>query len=214
MNIVEQLRARWRVDWQTGRLNPLTGAFGTALRIAEALPKVREEAGRSGELSRKGIAARVREAAARDVRALKGAREEADRVRALLLRERAGLGLPAIDRKDAAGAIERMEARAFLRGLAHGERVKLAMEDRLFAEAALSAPAALSGFDAATLDALRARLAETASPAAVAAIEEMEEALTVADAALALAESVIAEEADARSDPGAFKAWRETAEAA
>lgn len=214
MNIVDQLRQRWRVDWQTGRLNPLTGAFGTALRIAESLPRVREDAGRSGELSRKGIAARVREAAARDVRALKGAREEADRVRALLLRERAGLGLPAVDRKDAAGAIERMEARAFLRSLELGERVKLAMEDRWFAEAALSAPPALSGFDAKTLDTLRTRMVEAASPDAVAAIEEMEEALSLADAALSLAESVIAEEADARSDPGAFKAWRESAEAA
>lgn len=214
MTIVEQLRQRWRVEWQEGRLNPLTGAFGTALRIAESLPTVRQDVSQSGELSRKGIAARVREAAARDVRALKGAREEAERIRGLVLRERADLGMPSIDRKDAAAAIERVEARTFLRGLEAAQRFKLAMEDRHFAEAALTAPAVLSGFDVETLNTLRERIAESASPDAVAAIEEMEEALSVTEAALAVAEQVISDEADAQSDPGEFKAWRESAEAA
>jgi hypothetical protein len=115
------------------------------------------------------------------------ARVAVEAMRAKLNEQRAKLQQPpTFDKSDAAGAALRGEMRAMLRSADIGERARL-MQDPEFAAAALEASDALSGIDSTLRAQAIAAHAELQSPGSTERLAEIEEAISVVDAAYGIA---------------------------
>jgi hypothetical protein len=190
--IAETLRGRWKPSYAT-RVTGGSHAFDTALSFLGAGAAKRAELAKRGTLSAKGIAEEVQAFADKGITPeLKKFREQVKADRANLEQRRLKLGTPTIDKSDVAAAVLRSEHRSYLRSLGMGERARLLLEavDPVMLTAALEAPA-LSGLDEQLLGKVRQAHIERTAPDELKAIAEAEEAFTLVDTAIALAEQDI-----------------------
>ena len=193
MNLVENLRSRWRPEW-TGRhdLGKLHGALSFALAQIEDVPAHRASLEKGGRLTKNGVSDDVRKFAAEKV--IPGLRRgswEAERALSAAKHRRLQLAIKPADKTDVAGALLRQETRAYLRGLDQGERVRLVMTDPVYLTAAMEGPAALSGMTDDLRTELQDRLIENAHGPAVEALREAEEAIELVQASIDSAVNVI-----------------------
>jgi hypothetical protein len=130
----------------TGHREKITAAVAIANRAQDAYADIRNDA----RLSAVGRAEKLREAAATwgNNGHLAQIRESTARDLAKVRSERASMVLPAPDRADLFGELQRAEVRQMLRGLTESERTQVALSgDKTVQMAIAHAPAALSGLD-------------------------------------------------------------------
>ena len=197
LTIADTLRARWKPTYAT-RVTDGSHAFETALSFIGAGAAKRAELAKPGTLSPKGIADGVRDFAS------KGVVPELKKFRALVATDRANLqqrrnklGKPTIDPTDAAAAVLRQEYRSYLRSLPMGDRTRLVLsgDDPVLVAAALEVPT-LSGLPTDIhAKAVEAYIARTAGPE-LAALEEADEALSLVEAAIKVAENDLSSHLD------------------
>lgn len=216
ITLASTLRDRWPARIEGGALKAAAwSAFEAMEKIPEIARTKREALGKRGDLSAKGINARLRQDMAQIVtRDLRAHREAVKERAADLKARRAALTSPKIDRTDLLAELQRQEVRSWLRSMAPEARhvALLGDTDGALVEAVLSAPPALSGTDRLPdvvrrqiVDGyLQARHSET-----VEAMAHEEDALTVADAALRGALDVL-QEAVGLSSRHQFDTWFET----
>jgi hypothetical protein len=186
--IADTLKARWKPEYRD-RTN-LESAFNTALSFMGAGGAKRSELEKRGTLSPKGVAEAVREFAGKGViPELKKFRERVAAERANLKQRRAALGKPKVDPTDLAAAMLRQEYRSYVRSLGLGDRARVLLSDDMeMIAAVLEVPPALSGL----ADDLLARVVdhyiEKTAGGELKAIEETEEALSLVQAAVGVAE--------------------------
>ncbi|MEW6630320.1 MAG: hypothetical protein AB1440_05580 [Pseudomonadota bacterium] len=124
---------------------------------------------------------------------LKAASQPIARALAEANQARAAISLPAPDKSDIAGALERQEIRAFVRAMEHGDRISLLFGtvDERIVDAVLSAPGALSGLSDELFGKIRDLVVERRHGDQVAKIREAEETAEAAQAALQVAQNDI-----------------------
>ncbi len=196
MQVVENLKSRWKSEW-TARsdLVRVGGAFQKTVHFIESLPHERVSLAKTGELSTKGMDEAVRRMAAEKiVPDLRRAAWEVEKLGNQLKNERVKLGVPAPDKSDIAGALLRQEIRSFLRGMEHSERVASITADPAFLESAMEGPAALSGLTEELRADLANRMIERANGPAIEAIEGAREAAEVASSAIEIAIDMLRKE--------------------
>ncbi|MFB9979452.1 hypothetical protein ACFSQQ_14690 [Mesorhizobium kowhaii] len=217
MNRIETLKSRWRPEWsERSDLAKLNGSFQKSLHFIESLPTHRAKISGPGTLSPKGINETVRAAAAKDiVPDLRRASWEAEKATNSIKNQKLALAVPKPDKTDIAGAILRQEIRTMLRGLDHGDRVRLVMTDPEFLAASFEGPAALSGMTPEFRADLQRRMIEEKHGPAIEAMKETEEAIAVATAAIEMAVGTVRTECGFGDGPDfQFDRWMATASAA
>lgn len=195
MTIVETMKSRWKPEYAT-RIAGGSHAFDTALSFIGAAGKKRSELAARGTLSEKGIADALREFADQGmVPALAKFREQVKTERANIAQRREHLAKPKIDPTDVAAAILRSEYRTYLRTLAPAEQIRqlIAGDDPAMVAAALEVPAgSLSGLAPEVRERVVQSHLERTAGDQLKAMAETEEALSVVEATVRLAEQDIA----------------------
>jgi hypothetical protein len=95
-------------------------------------------------------------------------------------------GSSSADRTDIAAALLRQEMRAHLCNMSQGERVAAITQNSHFRAAAFEGPATLSGFTEELRSEIRRRNALEENPVEAAQLDEAEEAVAVANAAIGM----------------------------
>lgn len=118
------------------------------------------------------------------------ARKSVETMRQKLTERRAKLAPAAPDKADMSAAILRSEMRTMLRGMSTGQRMALLLSpnpDPMLLQAVLEAPDFASGMNPQTRELVTAAVIEKTHPGALAAIEQVEEAIEVVNAATRVA---------------------------
>lgn len=216
MNRVETLKSRWKPEWSVrSDFAKLNGSFEKALSFIESLPAHRAKISGPGTLSPKGLSESVRALAAdKVVPVLARSKWEAQKAANGIKNQMLALAVPKPDKTDVAGAMVRGEIRAMLRGLDHGERVRLVMTDPEFLVAAFEGPASLSGLTTEVRADLERRMIEEKHGPAIEAMNETQEAIAVATAAIEMAVNTVKTECGFGDGPDfLFDRWMTTASA-
>jgi len=197
MNLAETLRTR-KGDWTGNRhLASLNGAFENAMTFIGAASAKRRALEAEGKLSVKGVSEAVREFADSEMTGeLRRIRGRIGEVQAAIAERRAKPAMPKIDKTDAAAAVLRSEARAFLRaaGVAgHAKALLGDTADPLMLAAVMEAPEALSGVTGQMREQAITRHLEAHHAADLREIAAAEAGLAVLRAAVTAAEADIRE---------------------
>lgn len=178
----------------------ITTSLGLAATVKEKAGAYRADR----RLSQTGVSAKILEMALGDPWAhLQQQRGKAQAMSAEIAKRRSEMGPPQSDPANVADAILKSEMRAMLRASSRADRLRLARDDDAFAVAALTAPAALSGFGAepmvegqpSDLDIVRTAYQQRNFTELFAGLELREEALGAVDAAIEIATKQILGEA-------------------
>jgi predicted kinase len=213
----KNLKARWRPEWSSDPgLAEVAGIFHRLFQVTDFVASQGENLRASGKFSTQGLTEEVRAIAKRDaVPAILRAAQLIEAARAEIAAKRAGLALPKADPTDAAGAVLRAEMRTYLKAMPRGEAVAKLMapdvDERLLI-AAIEVPAAMLGPLGDARPELEAHVLEARHAAAVKRLEEREEAIDLANAALAISSYQIRQETN--FPEGAiiqFDGWMRTA---
>lgn len=162
------------------------GAKAAALRNSADLTETGRMKGAS-DLMRRELLPRLATAAA-----------PIKKARALVREERAAISIPAPDRADAAGALDRQEIRAVLRAMRPMEVMALLTQpgvDERLADAVLSAPAMMSGLNAEDFERVLQLTLERRFAPQMEAIRDLEDAVAEAEAAIDTMKAVTRETA-------------------
>lgn len=191
MNRIETLRASIRPEWRTtADYIGIVDMIEDALVAIGAPKEMKARVAQAGTLNELGLAQALRGELSRNiVPELRRIRKLAQERRAAVEAQRAALAQVKVDPADLVGALQRQEIRSYLRGLSDGERMRLLIEnpDPRVSQAALEMPAAFSGLN----EEARAQVVEAYMranhSAALKALDEMGEALSLLDAAARIA---------------------------
>ncbi|MCP8939392.1 hypothetical protein NK718_12780 [Alsobacter sp. SYSU M60028] len=172
----------------------LAAVYEKACAAALEARSKRSDLANSKELTEAGLqkrmAAYAREGA---YAALLRLHHEFGRVKEIADEKRAAIAVPKPDPRDAAGAIAGMEIRTWLRSLGPAAAFSAAWDDPQIADIALGMPAAVSEIPPDMYEKLREkRLNELFGPK-IAELAELDEAVTIAGQALAVATSAMAD---------------------
>lgn len=212
----ETLDSRWQPHWAARpafrrvarAFDQVRGAWDTV----DAAGGLREKLAKEGRLSAKGIDEALRSNLETGVVGrLRRAQHEVAKVRGEIEATRAGMGIPKPDKTDAAGAILRSEYRTYLRqaGLAKAaELLTNPNADPALLEAAWEVPAAMIGLDEGMRENLRKSILDRTHAEEIALLDELAEAATIVDSAVAGGLQDIAGIAGFESHSGHdFKTW-------
>ena len=209
----KSMQARWKPEWSKElSLMPVAKAFNTSLSAVEALMSKSADMRATGKFSQQGLTDEIRGAAqAATVPVLRRASEAVERARNDLKQRRAALAVPKPDPTNVAEAIMRGEMRTWLRGLPQTQAVQAllndAVDDRML-QAAFEAPAIMSGLTDQDRDMVQTRLVERRFGPELERVNELEEAVTVANSAVEIALYQLRQEAQfGAGDDRAFDAW-------
>jgi hypothetical protein len=138
---------------------------------------------------------------------LRRAAWELEKTVADIATQRARLCHVELDRTDIAATLLRGEMRTHLRSMTQGERVAAITENRQFREAAFEGPATLSGFSEETRSELKRRVGLEEHPHEAAQLEEAEEAVAVANAAISMIAGALQTSGGFEGNNQAFEKW-------
>lgn len=185
------------------------------LHFVDAVPARRPALAEENRLTAKGIDDEVRaHYAANVVPDLRRAAWEAEQTVADIATRRVRLCRVEFDKSDIAAALLRQEMRAPLCAMSQGERVAAINENLQFREAAFEGPAMLSELSEETRSELKRRIVREAQPQAAARLDEAEEAVTVAYAAINMVAGALKTEGGFEGSDLAFDDWMATSSAA
>jgi hypothetical protein len=167
-------------------------AIAACLSLGEEFKGKRAELERDQRFTTMGRRDELKAALPGHARKLGAAASSIQKLRAEIKQRRAALQIPAPDRSDLAGAIERMEIRSWLRGLVAmaRESVLRTTTDTRILHAAVSAPPELSGLNLNNSDianAVERRALEMANAEEMQSIDDLEEVVAVGEAAVQIA---------------------------
>jgi hypothetical protein len=187
----DTLRTRIRPEWKSN--SDLTGVLDmieTALAAIGVPKAMKERVAQNKTLNELGLAQALRgELSKAVIPELRRIRKVAQERRAPIESQRAAMAQVKVDPTDVAGASQRQEMRTYLRGLDGGERMKLLLEDSdpRWTQAALEVPAALSGLNTETRAHVQEAYVRANHAAALKALDDMGEALSLLEAAARIA---------------------------
>lgn len=149
MKVSEQLKARWKADWSNPDNYSLETAFLASLAYMDRPADIRKKLASDGTLTDKGIANALVAEIGKTVGQLKRDMALVARRRQTIEAKRADLGTMKFDKSDAAGAIRRMELRAYIKSLPHSEKIEVLLKNKeaSLVEAVLELPGQVSGID-------------------------------------------------------------------
>lgn len=213
--LVETVRSRWPAAADARpELAGLKDLAWRALDLSEAPPRRRAEIAAPGTLTEKGVEQVLRkdlaDGYAKDVRNYRGALATQ---REALNARRAALFTPQFDKTDLIGELQRQELRAWLRSLGPSDRMIAILKDAdgVVCEAALAAPATLSGIDvfkSEQREQIKAHFGSVRHAATLAEMDGEAEALQVAEIAVGVAVDAI--RAEVGLPPSHFDTWLTT----
>jgi hypothetical protein len=209
MNFKDNIASRWRAEWDARYdLARLGREFRKVLRFAEEVPAKRAELAKGGTLSERGLDAAVRaHCAANVIPNLRRAAWEAEKTVADIATQRARLCNVEFDRTDVAAALLRGEMRTLLRNMSQGEQVAAITQNSHFRAAAFEGPATLSGLSEDTRSELKRRIGLEEHPHEAAQLEEAEEAVAVANAAIGMVAGALQTSGGFEGNNQAFENW-------
>lgn len=188
MNFQQNLQARFKTEWfNNARLMPYQLSLLDAFVISDKITKKRNELSAKGTLSPKGLDEALRDFVKKEaIPGLARARCKLEASAEEVTARRQTLTIPKPDKGDVAGALLRQELRAYLRGLAPGDRAGLLLRDPDAATiaAVFEAPNYLSGVDDRLRTELEALIVAAAHPEKLQAIEDERECITLANMAV------------------------------
>ena len=201
--------SRWHTEWDARHeLARLGREFRKVLRFVEEVPAKRDELVKEGNLSEKGLTEAVRaHYAAKLIPDLRRAAWEVERTVTDIATQRARLCQIEFDRADIAAELLRQELRAHLRSMSQGERVAAHSQNHHFRAAAFEGPATLSGFSEEMRNEIKRRNALEEHPHEAAQLEEAEEAVAVANAAIRMVAGALQASSGFEGNDEAFKIW-------
>jgi hypothetical protein len=176
--------------------------------LAEEVPGKRTELAKEGKLSEKGLDEAVRaHYAAKLIPDLRRAAWESEKTVADIATQRARLCHVEFDRTDIAATLLRGEMRTHLRSMSQGERVAAITQNSHFRAAAFEGPATLSGLSEDTRSELKRRIGLEEHPHEAAQLEEAEEAVAVANAAIGMVAGALRTSGGFEGNDQAFESW-------
>lgn len=186
-------------------LAPLHRATRGPLDLVEEAGRLREQTVATGKYSKDGINDIVkRHLAGEPARILAEHARNIENAKASLAERRANLGKPKIDRTDVFAELQRQELRAALRGMPAADRTRLALGgDPAVIEAVLSAAPALSGLNPNEIAMVQKIAVETHHAKESTDLDEMNDAIAVAEAVVTMARTTIG--ALVPGDPNPFE---------
>lgn len=214
----QAIQTRWRSEWDANpRLRQLAAALNGSSTAAEQLAAKRRELASAGTLTQTGLARAVRDhAATATVPVLRRAAATVERARGDIEARRSALAVPSPDPSDLAGAILRADIRTVLRSMSAAEAMGHVLApdaDLATVQAALEAPAFVSGLTPALQADLRKRLVDARCGDQIDALEAEAAAVELAGSAVAMAVSDLRNATDFNGDETAFDRWMQAASA-
>jgi hypothetical protein len=209
MNFKDNIASRWRSEWNDRHeLARLGREFQKVLRFVKEVPAKRAEQAKEGKLSEKGLnEAMQAHYAANVIPNLRRAAWEAEKTVADIATRRARLCHVEFDRTDIGGALLRQELRAHLRTMSQGERIAAITANVQLRGAVFEGPAFLCGLSEDTRSELKRRIGLEEHPHEAAQLEEAEEAVAVANAAIRMVAGAPQTSAGFEGDDQAFESW-------
>jgi len=187
----DTLRTRIRPEWKSNPdLVGLVDMIDNALTAIDAPKAMKDRVAQIKTLNALGIAQALRGELSRNVvPELRRIRRVAQERRDVVKSQREALAQVKVDATDVVGALQRQEMRTYLRTLDDGERMKLLTDgdDHRMAQAALEVPAAMSGLNGEMRAQVEEAYVRAKHSAALKALDEMGEALSLLDAAARIA---------------------------
>jgi hypothetical protein len=202
-----ELRKRWNPSWNEPKL---ARCFTLSLDFAQAARDRRAEYARRPDLSEQGVTMAVRKHLAGNHinTELKSYGEVIAQAEAGLKAAREGLGRPP-RAADAVAEARRRELRDHLAKMSPAARISAALSDPGMAAAVLDAPSpAMVGIPQEALAQVRAAYARVTEPARLEALDQHEEAITLARAAFQTA--LVAVKSEVGLTDKQFAAWLDT----
>lgn len=209
MDFIENIARRWHPEWN-GRMElaRLGREVPKVVRLLNEIPAKRVELAKDGKLTAKGLDEAARDYyAAHVVPDLRRTVWETEKTVTEVATRRARLFQIEYDKADIAGALLRQEMRAQLRSMSEGERANAIISDPLLRAAACEGPAMLSGFTEDARAELKRRILLEAHPQQAAQLDEAEEAVAVANAAINMAAAALQTAAGFDGNESAFEHW-------
>ena len=184
------------------------GEFQKVLRFVDEVPAKRAELAKEGKLSAKGLDEAVRARYASNViPSLRRAAWEAEKTVADIATRRARLCHVEYDKTDFPAAFIRHESRARLCTMSQGEAIAAITTNVHYREAAFEGPAVLCGLDEATRSDIKRRIGLEEHPQEAAQLEEAEEAVAGATAAINMAVRAVQTSGGFEGNDSAFEGW-------
>ncbi len=186
----QAIRARWKERWSTtdARFSMTAGCMNSALDASAKLKTKSSGLRESGKFSAAGLAAELEQfASAETAPAYRKAGHILTRVRNEIASRRKGLTIPAADPTDLAAALFRQEARAWMRSMPMPKALQHLFRenaDGRLIQAALEAPAEMSGLTAEVQSTLADHVLSERCAGELNQLDELSEAVEVANAAL------------------------------
>src|SRR4051794_24496771 len=177
----------------------LKSSIVDALTAADGFAASKVELARAGTMTELGQRQALRDALVSNFgKTIGRARDPITKAKKEIQDRRAAMKIKAVDPSNIAAALERQEIRAYVRGLAPGDRQSLAMttKDPRLLEAMVTAPPELSGFTsmknfAQLIEQIEARYFELNYGPEIAAVQALEDVVAEADAAVQVARNSV-----------------------
>lgn len=162
-----------------------------------------------GTLNERGISEQVRQfSASRTAPELRRAYHKLENSHASVEKRRANLGIPAVDRKDIAGVMDRQEIRKMIRELPPGERMAFVSKHlREVADAVLEKSSFASGLSDEHHSEIRGRAIKLLHADKLQRLDDEAEAIALADAAFDMAIKELQKAVGLETNRHAFDEW-------
>lgn len=215
--IQKSLRGRWRPEWsKNSTFSRAEGALNGALHAVNGLCAKNDALKSSGRYSPQGLRDEIRMFAQKEtVPELRRAAHAVEVSQTEIRNKRASLVLPKSDPNDISGAILRGEMRNWLRTLPQAEAVRFLTDDNVddrLLTAALEVPPAIVGLTDQVRGHIEAHLLNQRHSAELDRLQEFEEVIGVANAAIGVSLYQLRRETDfGENETAQFDAWMQAA---
>jgi hypothetical protein len=217
MKHLQALYSKYKTDWiNNDRYTRYHAVLDNVDGYIDALKSHRALAEKSGHLTKDGITASVRDFAAKSiVPKLRRELDDLDQSAAKLSSFRKQLAVVKVDKSDAQAAAIRAQIRDRLAALPDAKRasVLLGNPDEITVAAVLEAPNYLSGVSQEVLGKMMEFRAQKTKPDVLAKIQEEEEVLAIANAAIRIGLAELRKEGEFLGREGVFNDWMTEASA-